>query len=332
MDTGQRPTSRGQGEFAGKAYRRAWTDYKRGQKAARALREIIPGTLKAELINAAEFQRPRKANGFDYWVMINGTIPNHSGKGVLYIPARGHRALNRALAQPGAQLSIGSKSSAEVFRKNGKWYCRVTVKIPLSKEQSVNEWIGCDVGIRRAVTCSDGYQSCDLRPLIKRQRDRRALDQKQGRDRSYEMSPQRQAQAKDARALVSRAHKSGRGLGLENPDRLPRWKQWSARFFAKRVLLLAAVAGVPVRLVVRPILASPVLVADLGTRSDTRRCFGASGAGSRRMRTRTPAVTFVIRSLVYLASLIKVYLVFLLWGGVMSSELQAMRFQVESAL
>lgn len=226
------PSSKGMGEFAGRAYRRAFTDWRRTQKAGH-----VPGTLKAELIDAAHVQAPRKATSFDLWVMVQGV-------GKLYIPARKHRAINRALALPGAALC----EQGEVFRKNGKWYCRVAVKIPVPEEQPTQEWIGCDVGVRRTVTCSDGYQSPDLRPILKQQRDQHALDQKQVRDRSYEMSPQRQAQSKEARKIVSRAQNARRGIALENPDRLPRWKQWSARFFAKRVLILAAVAGVPVRL------------------------------------------------------------------------------------
>lgn len=244
VDTGQYPTSTGKGEFTGRAYRRAWTDYKRGKKAARAQKKsFVAPTLKAELIDAAHVQAPRTVTSFDLWVMIQGTSTNQNRAG-FFIPARKHRAINRTLALPGATLC----EQGEVFRKNNKWYCRVGVKVPLPEVQPVKEWIGCDVGVRRAVTCSDGYQGPDLRPILKKQRDRRALDQQQGRDRSYEMSPQRQAQAKDARALVSRARRSRRGIGLENPDRLLGWKQWSARFFAKRVLLLSVVAGVSVRL------------------------------------------------------------------------------------
>jgi hypothetical protein len=236
------PSCVGKGEFIGKAYRRAWTDYRRSRKAARALKKpFVAPTLRAELIDAAQVQVPRKAKSFDLWIMIQGV-------GKLYVPTRLHRGINRTLALPGATLC----EQGEVFRKNGKWYCRVAVKVPLPEEHAVKEWIGCDVGVRRAVTCSDGYRAPDLRPILKTQRDRRALDQKQGRDRSYEMSPQRQAQAKEARQVMSRAHRSGRGIALENPDRLPRWKQWSARFFAKRILLLAAVAGVPVQLVNPP--------------------------------------------------------------------------------
>lgn len=232
------PSCKGTGEFAGRATRRAYTDFCRTLKAARKTgKPFKTPTLKAELIDAAHVQPPRHATGFDLWVMVQGV-------GKLYIPAKKHRAISRALAYPGATLC----EQGEIFRKNGKWYARVGVKVPLPEEQKVNEWIGVDVGVRRSITCSDGYTGPDLRPILKKQRDRRAAQQQQGIDRSYAMTPQRQAQAKEARALVSRAQKSGRGIALENPDRLPRWKQWSARFFAKRILLLTALIGVPTRL------------------------------------------------------------------------------------
>jgi hypothetical protein len=238
MEQPRIPSCQGTGEFNGRATRRAFTDYRRSLKAARKTGKPFKApTLRAELIDAVHVQAPRQAKGFDLWVMVQGV-------GKLYVPAKKHRAVNRALALPGATLC----EQGEIFRKNGKWYVRVGVKVPLPDEQPVSEWIGVDVGVRKAITCSDGYQGPDLRPILKKQRDRRALDQQQGRDRSYEMSPQRQAQAKDARKLVSRACQSSRGVALENPDRLPRWKQWSAKFFAKRVLLLASLVGVPVRL------------------------------------------------------------------------------------
>src|SRR6266446_6457238 len=52
VDTERFPTSRGKGEFTGRAYRRAWTDYKRSQKAARVQNKpFTPPTLRAELID-----------------------------------------------------------------------------------------------------------------------------------------------------------------------------------------------------------------------------------------------------------------------------------------
>lgn len=241
-DTEQFPTSRGKGEFTGRAHRRAWTDYKRGKKAARALKQpfVVP-TLKAELIDAAKVQAPRKATGFDLWIMVQGV-------GKLYIPARKHRAINRTLALPGATLC----GQGEVFRKNNKWYCRVFVKVPLPDEQQAKEWIGCDVGARSSVTRSDGYQGPDLRPILKRSRNRRAMLQKHGVDESREMSPQRQVLAHEARRVVSVAQRTGRGIALEDPKRLIRWKAHAARFFGNRVLLLATIQGVAVQVISPP--------------------------------------------------------------------------------
>ena len=49
------------------------------------------------------------------------------GVGKLYLPAKKHRAINRTLALPGATLC----AQGEVFRKNGKWYVRCGVKVPV---------------------------------------------------------------------------------------------------------------------------------------------------------------------------------------------------------
>src|SRR5262249_2941414 len=96
------------------------------------------------------------------------------------------------------------------------------------------------------VTRSDGYQGLDLRPILKRYKQRRADQQRAGRDRSYTTSPQRQALAKEARRAITVCLRSGRGISLEDPARMIRWKQWAGRYFASRVQLLAAIHGVAV--------------------------------------------------------------------------------------
>ena len=84
-EEGRCPSAKGMGEFVGRAYRRAFTDWRRTRKAGHE-----PGALKAELIDAAHVQVPRQARGFDLWVMLQGV-------GKLYVPAKKHRAVNRAV-------------------------------------------------------------------------------------------------------------------------------------------------------------------------------------------------------------------------------------------
>ncbi len=135
---GRLPSTKGMGEFIGRAYRRAYIDYRRTIKAGHK-----PGTLKAELLDSAEIQQPRKARGFDCWILLRGTMPSRGRNGGFYIPAKRHRAINRTLALPGAGLN----ESAEVFRKNGQWYARVSVSVPLAEVQQPKGWLGCDVGV-----------------------------------------------------------------------------------------------------------------------------------------------------------------------------------------
>lgn len=179
-----------------------------------------------------------------------GTIEAESLEAAkLYIPAKGHRALNRTLTLPGAQLNLGTKGSAYLLRKNGKWYAYVTVSVPLAEVQAPKGWLGCDVGGRAAVTRSDGYKGPDLRPILQRQRNRKAMDQKRGIDRRVATSPQRQILAREARKVVTVCQRSGRGVSLEDPKKLIRWKGHAARYFATRVGLLAALVGVSVALI-----------------------------------------------------------------------------------
>lgn len=286
------PSTKGLGEFIGRAYRRADYDYSRSRKATLVLRsqaekdlawalkqlpgsrsekrqrrllktidktakmlalmrnrEAVYGTpfkppfLKAEVIDSAEIQQPRKARGFDCWIMVRGTTTSRGKNGGFYVPAKRHHAINRTLALPGAVLN----ESAEVYRRGNAWYARVSVAVPLPEEMPAGGWYGCDVGLRAAVTRSDGYQGPDLRPLNTRRRKRQHFHARQGLDRRCIHSPQRQRLAYEARRLVSVALATGRGISLEDPTRLPAYKQWAARFLARRVDLLAALAGVTVR-------------------------------------------------------------------------------------
>lgn len=237
------PSTKGMGEFIGRAYRRAYIDFKRTTKAGHT-----PGFLKAELIDSAEVQQPRTAKGFDCWIMLRGTTTTPGRNGGFYIPANRHVAINRTLALPGAKLN----ESAEVFRKNGKWYARVSVSVPLAEVQAPKGWLGCDIGARAAVTRSDGYRGPDLRPLFNRDDERKQNHAKQGRDRYRPMSPSRQVIAKEARKAVRVAQSSGRGIALEDPKRLVRWKKHAARFFGTRVLLLAAISGLAISVIGPP--------------------------------------------------------------------------------
>lgn len=232
------PSTRGMGEFIGRAYRRAYIDYQRTLKAGHT-----PGPLKAELIDSAEIQQPRKAKSFDCWIMVRGTTSSRGRNGGFYLPAKRHKAINRTLTLPGAVLN----ESAEVYRRNGKWYARVSVSVPLAEVQEPKGWLGIDIGVRSAVVRSDGYTGPDLRPMFKRDDQRKTCHNKRGLERQRPMSPSRQVIAREARKAVLVALASGRGIALEAPKRLVRWKKHAARFFGYRVLLLAAIYGLAVQ-------------------------------------------------------------------------------------
>jgi transposase len=231
----------GSGEFVQRTKRQAIIAFKRSHKSTdKTGREFQLPYLKAELLPHAETQTPRRAKSFDGWIHIEATGRDWQ----IYLPFHRHRALDRALAYDGARLS----TSTEVYRKNGKWYARVFVTIPFAQPTPTTQWIGGDVGARNAVVCSDGYKGRDLRPIIKFEKLKRARQQRAGVHRSKNKSWQRQVLDREARRLVSVASKSGAGIALEDPLKLIRWQQHAARYFANRVLLLAAIEACPVRL------------------------------------------------------------------------------------
>jgi len=236
----------GQGRFTSWTQRRALQDFLKSRKAGHQ-----PGKLKAEIAAVAEVGAAKKGSSYNLWITISA--PREMGKGqTLFLPAKSHIALNRTLAFAGARLN----GSTEVFRRRGKWYALVSVTVPLAETKPTSDWIGCDIGARSAVTRSDGYQGPDLRPVLTRARNRRAMLQKHGVEETRDMSPQRQVLAREARKAVSVARRTGRGVALEDPKRLIRWKQHAARFFGKRVLVLAAVQGVAVQVISPPYTSS----------------------------------------------------------------------------
>ena len=237
QEEGRPPSTKGMGEFIGRAYRRAYLDYKRTTKAGHT-----PGFLKAELIDSAEIQQPRKAKGFDLWVMLRGTTTERGRNGGFYVPANRHHGINRTLALPGAKLN----ESAEVFRKNGKWYARVSVAVPLAEVQAPKGWLGCDVGVRASVVRSDGYHGRSLKPVV--DGPNRYKRKRRHTKRRYARTFQRHILAHEARKVVLVALATGQGISMEDPRRLPKWGGWAARQFAKRVELLSVIAGVAVRL------------------------------------------------------------------------------------
>jgi len=202
-----------------------------------------PPFLKAELIDGMDLQQPHTATHFDLWVRMLGTASLLGRHDALYIPAKKHRGINRTLALPGAVLS----NSAEIVRRNEKWYAHVWVTVPCPEVTQPRGWLGCDVGVRSAVVRSDGHKGPDLRPLFRRDMERQRNHAYHGIERKRSLSSAGQTIAKEAREAVLVAQRSGRGISLEAPKRLSRWKKHAARLFAERVLLLAAMVGLAVQ-------------------------------------------------------------------------------------
>ena len=236
---------KGRGQFRQRALYRAWQDLRRQVRACKETkRRFRLPYLRAEMLTVAEVQSPRRTRSFDYWIHLEGTPGDQ-----VYLPASGHKALNRALTFPGAALCQG----AEIYRRNGKWYARVFVKVPVPAVYATTQKsLGCDVGVRKAVCTSDGYRGPDLRPVLTRMRECQADRRRRGVERRTVLSYQRSRLSHEARRIVSVAQKSGRAISLEDPARLIRWKGHAARFFGNRVALLGQLMGVPVALVPPP--------------------------------------------------------------------------------
>lgn len=215
----------------------------RAEHLARRIKtDFQPPYLRATttLLPHAETQEPRRSKSFDGWIHLEGTTREWQ----VYLPYRRHKAINRALAYEGAELA----ASAEVFFKNGKWYGRLFVNIPMREPKQARGWLGCDVGVRAAVTRSDGRRERPIDRKIQQRADRQRNNHRWRPSRSF----QKQALDVAARRAVSVALRTGQGLALEDPARLPPWKGWAARHFGERVALLSSLEAIPVAYVAPP--------------------------------------------------------------------------------
>jgi hypothetical protein len=133
-------STKGDGHFVERVVRRAAQDLERTWKSCRATgSEVVLPTLRAEMMDNVRAQAPRCARRFQVWLLVQGC----DSENPLYLPAHFHRAINRALALPGARLA----KNATIFRKNGKWYATVYVHVPFAEPYAPRGFIGADVGV-----------------------------------------------------------------------------------------------------------------------------------------------------------------------------------------
>ena len=180
---------------------------------------------------------------FDYWISI---INQWGGKRIL-LPAKSHKALNKALRQGWSFTSL-----CECKIINGNLYAVVFVKKDTPKIKKCKKVMGADVGIKHSVVTSDGYLGYGLSKIMKVQRNRHAERRRQRHKISNKTKTCiKQILDREAKLILRRSLKNLAYVAVESPKRLAnlssgKLQGWARSYFANRLIILGQESGVMV--------------------------------------------------------------------------------------
>ncbi|MFI5391303.1 MAG: zinc ribbon domain-containing protein [Bacteriovoracales bacterium] len=190
-----------------------------------------------------------KGTDFDFWVKI----PNQwTKKKTVQIPVRSHKALNKALKN-------GWKFTNFVSLKRFKDGIQIIVFV--EKQRPITlipaDCIGVDVGLKRAISTSDGFRGKDIRPLIRSEKIKHSERQRQRIKYKQEIPLKgktnktkiKQQINRYAQSLIRRSKKLGTGIAVESSRALSNLKSgslqgWARCAFTERVQILGKEEGV----------------------------------------------------------------------------------------
>jgi transposase len=237
----KRISTAGMGDVASRALYKAMNMV----RSLRALEKIGNKTNVPYAPNIGCRAELRKSNNtFDYWIRLPNMFTRTK---VVWLPAKSHRALNRALRE-GWKLS----NVCEFKIINGNPYAVVFVSKESPRDFIPKNILGCDVGLKHSVVCSDGYLGHGLRRVIKNDKRKTAERRRQGHKVSSKVKTViKQLLDREAKKVLRRSQLSCAGIAVENPKRLANLRSgklqgWARSYFANRLHILGAENGVMV--------------------------------------------------------------------------------------
>lgn len=231
-------STRGRGKLDNSALKRARDLLRAGRAAQEVAGRRFKKPATVAVISDASIA-PARHTDYPFWVKVS------CGP---HIPALPHRAFSRALREGGKLRPF-----CEIrYGRNGGLVARVFVQYERKTPTASRDYLGCDVGVNRAVSTSDGYTARSLRPIIERAREKQAEQRRQGLVRSSPRSAIKQRLDREARRIVTLAKRGNKCLVLERLKTLGNLKPsgkiggWPRRHFGERVRQIAEVVGVAV--------------------------------------------------------------------------------------
>lgn len=166
------------------------------------------------------------------------------------------------------ELLNHERGEADLVHRDGKFFLCVSVDIPDTKEQSVLDWLGVDLGVAEIATTSDGQIFAGETLNHRRSQNNELRKQLQSKGTRSSKRLLRKRRRKESRfstdtnhmiskRLVETAKRTGRGIALEDlkhirsraratRDFRRRLHSWAFADLAAKIKYKASLAGVPV--------------------------------------------------------------------------------------
>jgi hypothetical protein len=230
----------GLGWAANRALHRAKAMVKAGRNSSMATGQRFNTPRYLPLVGDGTVE-PATGTTFDYWIK---QTPGPR------MPAKSHRALNKALRKGG---TLTNTAEIAVDRK-GRLIARVFVRFPIPVAVDTGDYLGVDVGVNAGVARSDGYVGKPLQPILDHTTDKNRERRKRGHLHALQSrrSSCKQFLDGEAKRLVASAKRGRKSIVIERLNTLANLKTtgsigaWPRIHLGMRVLQFAELDGVTV--------------------------------------------------------------------------------------
>lgn len=234
-------STKGLGQLANWAKRKSFSIVKTVKAASRVTGNKMNVPI-AKKIGCPAIIEKSLNSAFDYWVRV----PNEwTFRGGVYIPAKSHKAFNRAIKEGWNLLR-----TCEFKIINGNHYAVVFLTKEAPKIQKPKSFIGVDVGMKHSIVTSEGHLGRGISTVVKRQKRKFAERQRQNnRISDRGRTEVKQLLDREAKIVMRRSQKIGAGIAVEDPKRLANLRAgslqgWARSYFANRLHVLGKENGV----------------------------------------------------------------------------------------
>lgn len=194
----------------------------------------------ARRLGCRAIMQESRSSFYDYWF----AIPNQFTKTRVLLPAKSHKALNKAIRSGWKFTRI-----SRCMIVNGSLYAVVYVSKEAPKMQKPKGVIGADVGYKYSVCTSIGHIGRNISKVLRRTKQIRADRQRMGIRTNSQKTAVKQVLDREAKKLIGRSKKLFSAIAVEDPKKLApltgrNLHGWACSYVAKRLEILGKEEGV----------------------------------------------------------------------------------------